>query len=334
MRAAASSAICAALGAPGAVAAAHAQKFTSFDVPNSYQTTAVAINAAGHVTGNYIDGNDVTYGFLRTRKGSFVTLEPPGSTTFTYPKAINTKGRIAGSFLDSNDVSHGFVASGVTKAIQYQEFDPQYSTNTYVQGLNDAGVVVGYYRVGAASHGFVRAANRKITTFDPANSIFTLAYAINLSRVITGSFVDASHLGHAYVRAANGSFTIFDAPGGTDTYGYAINTSGVIVGGYILNNQASSFVRATDGTISTVQPPGSVSTYAFGINDAGVITGYYYDASFVQHGFTLDAAGNYTSIDAPNGPVSTAAVGINAAGVVTGNWQDTNNVQHGFVLTP
>jgi hypothetical protein len=62
---------------------------TTFDVSAAgtgiYQgTEAYAINAAGTITGFYIDANGVSHGFVRVAFGSITTFDTPGAGTGTY----------------------------------------------------------------------------------------------------------------------------------------------------------------------------------------------------------------------------------------------------------
>jgi hypothetical protein len=76
-------------------------------------------------------------------------------------------------------------------------------------------------------------------------------------------------------------------------------------------------------TLTTFDASGAGSgdyqgTYAWSIDAAGVIAGYYFDASFVAHGFVRAATGAFTTFDAASGATwdgeGTYASGINAAG--------------------
>jgi len=86
-------------------------------------------------------------------------------------------------------------------------------------GINPAGVIAGEYADASfVFHGFVRAANGTITTFDapgagtgPGQS--TEAFGINYAGTIEGVFADSSNVFHGFVRAANGVITTFDPPG-------------------------------------------------------------------------------------------------------------------------
>jgi hypothetical protein len=89
--------------------------------------------------------------------------------------------------------------------------------NTFpIMGINPLGVITGSYPDAnpnsSSFHGFVRAPNGTITTFDAPGAsnqpgIGTQAIAINLAGAITGSFYDAScaALFHGFVRPPTGS---------------------------------------------------------------------------------------------------------------------------------
>lgn len=91
---------------------------TTFDAPGAgtgaYQGTGcssdcpVSLNDWGAITGTYIDANFVYHGYLRSPRGKFVTVDPPGSA-FTLPYSINDSGAITGYYIDANNVFHGFL---------------------------------------------------------------------------------------------------------------------------------------------------------------------------------------------------------------------------------
>jgi hypothetical protein len=104
---------------------------------------------------------------------------------------------------------------------------------TVPQGINPSGEITGYYSDGVG-HGFVRAADGTITSFDGpgASPSGTYATGINLSGEIVGYYSDyPSPVSHGFVRAADGTFTTFDA-GPNSTFPTSINPSGMITGYY------------------------------------------------------------------------------------------------------
>jgi len=75
------------------------------------------INAAGAITGFYVDNNNVYHGFIRSRDGNFTTFDAPGAGTIgslgggqgTQPMTINDEGAVTGFYTDANNVVHGFL---------------------------------------------------------------------------------------------------------------------------------------------------------------------------------------------------------------------------------
>jgi hypothetical protein len=99
--------------------------FTEVDVPGAgagiYEGTNAcwfiacwgSINAAGTITGFFVDANYVYHGFLRTRDGEFTIFDAPGTGVGTWqgtqPMSIDREGGITGYYTDTNNVVHGFV---------------------------------------------------------------------------------------------------------------------------------------------------------------------------------------------------------------------------------
>jgi hypothetical protein len=83
--------------------------------------------------------------------------------------------------------------SGQTSTAQptYTTFDVPGSTNTYPMSINKTGSVAGDYDSNSGMHGFVRAPDGTITSFDPQRSIQTVANRINC-RCNVGSHYDGS----------------------------------------------------------------------------------------------------------------------------------------------
>jgi hypothetical protein len=164
-------------------------------------------------------------------------------------------------------------------------------------------------------HGYVRARDGSITTFDApgagtaAGAAFcgffsgtcqgTYVSGINLAGAIIGWDNDANFFAHGFVRAPDGTITTFDAPGAnnpgpyTGTVPYGINVEGAITGNYNADFFDYGFVRAPGGAITSFEAPGAVNTGAYSgtvpnsNNWAGMIAGSYSDADGVSHGFLL-----------------------------------------------
>ena len=347
---------------------AQSQTFTSIDYPNGTNTYADSINAAGVITGFYQDGGNVYHGFLRAADGTFTTFDAQGAgqggRQGTVPQNINPAGVVTGYYIDASSVNHGFVRAADGKVTTIDApgagtLPPQsgVSQGTSAASINQSGVIAGLYTDSAyVNHGFVRAANGSITTFDTNDdqnypfgcfNCGTMVLSINNAGAITGNFLDDNtYLLRGFVRSAKGVITEFDAPNdGLGTSPESINPSGEIVG--FANDGsgvAHAFLRSATGTISTFDAPEagifpSQGTGYFAINPIGQIAGNYVDASYVFHGFLRNPDGSITTFSAPNASndlyLGTFPLGINPAGNVTGYYNDNaTGAAHGFVWTP
>jgi hypothetical protein len=223
-------------------------------------------------------------------------------------------------------------------------------------GINDRGDIIGnYVDASFTTHGFLRTEDGNVTTVDPPDSVFTVAYGINLEGAITGFYIDGSLVAwHSYLRTPDGKFTIFDAPGAgavpgqfQGTFASNINLFGEISGNLQeANNAFECFVRARDGTFTTFIPPGA-GTGAFqgcnaftqdSLNDVGATAGWGVDDNFADHGWVRAPDGKITTFDVPGGGTGagqgTVAGGINLWGTIAGWLIDSDSVYHGFVRTP
>ena len=128
--------------------------------------------------------------------------------------------------------------------------------------MNSSGAVTGpYLDSNRVAHGYLRAANGAVTSFDapdagtgpaqgsgdtPAQALRfknegTIPIAINSAGVIAGTYVDNDLGYHGFVRTANGALTEFDVPASfscSDSYEggtrpLAVNASGVIAGTFL-----------------------------------------------------------------------------------------------------
>jgi hypothetical protein len=226
---------------------------------------------------------------------------------------------------------------------------------TFAEDINPAGAITGYYfDAGFAAHGFLRAPNGTITTFDPTGSQDTFAFSINPVGVIAGYYLDGNDVFHGFVRATNGTFTTFEAPGADTTMGsfngtFAanINPAGAIAGDYVDASEVfHGYARAPHGTITPFDAPGAGTgagqgtflVAGTGINPAGAIAGQYIDAGGVAHGYVRAPDGTITPFDvtgAGTGPAQgTSNSGINTAGTNVGAYADSNDVQHGYARAP
>jgi hypothetical protein len=166
----------------------------TFGIAGSTFVNPQSINADGEVTGEYLyDGNTQIGGFVRHANAQI--------TTFHYeqgivPSGINKNGMVTGWYATTG--FHGFLrsAEGVLTS-----FDPPGTLLTQYISINRAGQVTGSYNVKTSikpsvkpggstpsilSHGFLRAHDGNMESFDPPGSFQTTPTSINTLGVVTG----------------------------------------------------------------------------------------------------------------------------------------------------
>jgi hypothetical protein len=172
---------------------------------------------------------------------------------------------------------------------------------TIGNSINGAGTIAGQYAdASGVIHGFVRAADGAITTFDApgagADGTATVAQSIDAAGIIAGYYSDMGGVFHGFVRAAAGTITTFDAPGagtgaGQGTFASSIDAAGAIAGWYSdASDVYHGFARSASGAIYTFSASGAgrgayQRILSESIDSAGDIAGYYIDAASVSHGF-------------------------------------------------
>lgn len=239
------------------------------------------------------------------------------------------------------------------------KFDPPGAVWTTANGINQAGVIVGYY-IGSDGtiHGFLRELGGSFTVLDApghgnGTGFGTIAWSINAAGEITGTLRDQQGVIRSWVRR-NGEFTTFDAPhAGTGpfqgTNAQNINPEGEVAGEYIDSaNVYHAFVRSCDGMITEFDAPragthssaespypGTFVTGVDGLNREGDAAGYSTDDANVSYGFVRERNGDIIEIEiADAGSAATEGTflnGINDKRQTAGTYVDSANVSHGFI---
>jgi uncharacterized membrane protein len=80
-------------------------------------------------------------------------IDAPDSTS-TQALGLNNKGSVVGVYVDNSGNSHGFVYS-ITQGTFVTVDDPNGIGTTVVNGINDNGVLVGFYGTSPINTGFV-----------------------------------------------------------------------------------------------------------------------------------------------------------------------------------
>jgi hypothetical protein len=190
----------------------------------TFTSAVIGINPAGAISGVYFDASSVAHGYVRAPDGTITPFDvtgagsTPGSTQGTYNSGINTAGATMGDYADSNDVFHGYVRASngtiTTFNVSAAGTGPgtplceQTTTcpGTIPEGINNQGAITGQYiDASGVNHGFLRALNGTITTFDAPDAGTgsgqgTIPSSPNPAGAITGFYIDANGVNHGFLR--------------------------------------------------------------------------------------------------------------------------------------
>jgi hypothetical protein len=208
-------------------------QITPFDAltPNTgIYTIPIGIDTAGDIAGTYADGNGF-HGFIRAAGGKITPFDVKGAggnandweMVGTVALGIDAGGDVVGTYTDAgattyaNAVRHAFVRSAKGVVSSFDAPGAGAVTLMNVGGelagtagvaINTAGEIAGaYLDADAVYHGFVRAVNGSITTFDAPGAgdgplQGTVAFSINDAGAVAGTYLDASYVAHGFVLTA------------------------------------------------------------------------------------------------------------------------------------
>lgn len=219
--------------------------------------------------------------------------------------------------------------------------NPGDPTFNQLLGINDSGVIAGYFGVGtkkSPNKGYTLASpygGGNYTNENFPGSVQTQVIAINNSGATAGFWVDkaGNNYGFTYSNGAYVSYSDQANGGGNFNQLLGINDHNLAVGFYTdsSNNNHGYRLNLSNGTFTEILPPsGGSNLVATGICDQDDETGYYTNSSGVTVGFLLKLK-QFMTIQYP-GAMSTTPFGINAEDEIVGSYIDGNGVQHGFTL--
>ena len=133
--------------------------FTSVNPTGATASTAAGINNAGDVAGFLTNAAGNTEGYY-FNGSAFIEFEAPGSTNTGF-FGLNNNGLVVGYYVDANGITNGLLyntANGTWSTVN----DPNGSSNpafditgTTLNGINDAGQLVGFYSDGTNVNGLL-----------------------------------------------------------------------------------------------------------------------------------------------------------------------------------
>lgn len=233
--------------------------FSAINVPNAFLTEAQGINDRGDVVGLYLDRLG-THGFVHhglNFSAGYTKIDIPFAKCCVSANGINNHREIVGTYIATFH-THGFVHRGTDFSKGYSTLDVPGATETFVNGINRKGDIVGQYVAGPGmAHGFA-----------VHDGVF--------------SMIDVPS-------------TIVPAPVPHTTAVNGVNSRGTFVGTYVDLNQLDGFL-GQGSTFQLVSISGSQETLPYGINDKGAIVGVT-SQNGAFHGFVIaapvtDADGN------------------------------------------
>jgi probable HAF family extracellular repeat protein len=204
--------------------------------------------------------------------------------------------------------------------------------STTATGINDAGVIVGYYYdVSGVVHGFMLSEGTAMTIDNPKGTA-TFCEGVNSNDQIVGEYTQPNGNNHGFLYD-HGTFT--DVGTGTISGVFSINDSGVMVGGFLKCGLCQQLGFVFDGTTyTTLDVPGSSFTSATGVNNQGTIAITAANSNATYSAYTYDGT-SYTRINPP-GYSNSYAGGINNLGdvsITVDKTEGNQEVEYGGVLS-
>lgn len=208
-------------------------------------------------------------------------------------------------------------------------------------GINNHGVIAGYFGSGATGH-----PNKGYTLKPPygqgnyhnenfPGSVQTQVTAIDNIGNTAGFWVDGKGNNFGFIEW-NGVFTSYKNPNtGTGTVNQllGINDKGIAVGFYTDGkgiNHAYELNQAT-GKFTAIVPPGGNNALATGINDNGDVVGFLTASNGSIVSFLLKGS-TFSEFDFPHS-TNTMALGVNKTDQIVGGYVDSAGNMHGFLLS-
>ncbi len=199
------------------------------------------------------------------------------STTCNLVNGINDDGVTVGAWSPGPGVVHGLIENGSTLT----SFDFPGAITTYATGIDDAGLVSGWYYDQLGVHGFLLNSVTMVFAAGPINfpgSTLTYPLGIDGYGRMVGYYYDGFNY-HEFLYDENGNFSTTTSDCSQETFATGINNNGQVVeyaypsaSGYLYSQGYTSYLESPCAALNY---PSSTNTQLCGINDAGEITGTY-----------------------------------------------------------
>jgi hypothetical protein len=266
--------------------------------------------------------------------GEFVSIEGPQARA-TIASAINAHRDVVGRYNDKDDRVHGFLrdAEGHFETL---DVDVRGADLTVARGVNDAGDVVGMYRVPESGfpekrHGFIFSRGHYATIDFPGPAgTNTFAWNVTGDGTIVGvfSFPDDGFKEHGFV-LAKGVWKRIDHPAAAKTFLSDIDSRGRMLGTWYDEAGSEHGFLIQDDSLTEVSVVDADSAFFDALRDSGTTSGVYTErATRLRRGFVRDKDGRVTTIDHPG---LTVVRDINNHGDLVGRYVETGK-ERGYVI--
>jgi probable HAF family extracellular repeat protein len=217
----------------------------------------------------------------------------------------------------------------------YESLDYPGAEETWANGINDIGEIVGIYLDATGLHGFHYDGLGTYASLDYPGARRTTPQAVNNVGEVVGYWDVTSGIERSF-HYADETWTALDYPDPTHDYTRAtdLNDAGQIVGYYFtgpdyLYTDIYAFVYEA-GSWTSLQYPDALYTWGEGINNTGQIVGYFQETAGGRHAFVYEmATGVFTRLDFP-GADWTYALDVSDSGHIVGVYK-TGLGWHGFI---
>ena len=257
--------------------------FDTVDVPGALATSPGGINAAGDISGTYVDATGHSHGFIH-HNGNFTSIEFPGADN-TSVNGIGPSGDVVGTHWNDDEEVVAF--HGYHRSAQGEFEDVHFPGHLYEipQRILADGRIFGCRH----DHDLMGSMRGIMMSSSGASETDMFASMNNGAtpdgHLVIGFYTDMMVMPsrtEAYV-IENGAITPFIVPGSTLTNAWDINARGDIVGVFRDGSGVHGYVR-TDAGFTTINVPGAAATRAFGIDARGDIIGTFVGGG-MTHGF-------------------------------------------------
>jgi uncharacterized membrane protein len=240
---------------------------------DDFSSAAWGVNERGDIVGSVtFDEGDEVVGFLYTRDGRVVTLQPPGAI-WTIALDINNRREVVGRYMDEEFRWHGFLW---TPAAGFRTVDVQSGRDNVLTGINASGTVVGYAGdTLLGTDAFVIRRGVVESLQNPFGYTVTVPTGIAENGTIVGYVTEPSPSRGFTLR--NGEWRLIDGPTGGELAFYDISPGGTIVGEAGSTLASFAFRRGEFEEIARF--PVSVR----GVNGSGLFVGAVTDPDGLFH---------------------------------------------------